>query len=217
MCYKNGMKNLWLFDFDGVIADSLFIFEEIVIKSLKALGHNFVNSKQDFLDLFKENLYVSFAKKKIPQEDLKKLFAEIESKTDFSSIRLYSGIIDAVKKIGLTDNVAIVSSNREVQIEAILRANRSIQYFPLILGVNAGISKVEKIKKAVLHYKSDLKNTYYVVDTEGDLKEANEAKVNSVAVGWGWHNKADLSKHNPKFFVPTPADLVKLASEQSRK
>lgn len=218
MCYNLSlMKKLLLFDFDGVIADSLEVFEDIVKKSLDFLGHNFIKKQADFLDLFRDNLYISLAKKNISPEDLGKLFADIESGVDFDSIKLYKGIIDAVKKIGDLADTAIVSSNREIQIEKVLKLNNAFNHFSLILGVNAGTSKIKKIKAAISHFNSRPSDTYYVVDTIGDLAEAKASQVNSIAVGWGWHKKDDLLGHSPDYFIETPYDLVKLVESLCQK
>lgn len=205
------MKPLFLFDFDGVVADSLDVFQDIVKRSLDLLGHKFIKTRDDFLDLFRDNLYASFAKKKVPSEDLAKLFSNIEKNTDFSRIGLYDDIKGVIAELRPIVDIAIVSSNREIQIEKILEANGVMGLFEMILGVNAGVSKVEKLKRATEHFGAALNDTYYVVDTTGDLKEAKLAGVNSVAVGWGWHGEKEMLAMKPEFFVKKPSDLLELA------
>ncbi len=50
---------LYLFDFDGVLVDSLGFYEELVRTSLEDMGLFIVRGRQDYLDLFEDNFYES--------------------------------------------------------------------------------------------------------------------------------------------------------------
>ncbi len=205
------MKPLWLFDFDGVIANSLEFFEALLKQKLSALGFDFLKTREDFLGLFDSNLYASLSQRGLEWDDLEKLFRSIENGTDFSPIRLYDGILDAVVKVKTVADTAIISSNRETQIEAILENNGAKKHFPTILGFCSDISKAKKIKRAVRDFGAELKRTFYVADTIGDIAECREAGVASVAVGWGWHSPAKLKERSPDYFVGDMGELVRLA------
>lgn len=207
----NNMKPLWLFDFDGVIANSLEFFEALLKRKLSALGFDFLKTREDFLGLFDSNLYASLSQRGLTWDDLEKLFRSIENGTDLSPVRLYDGILDAVAKVKTVANTAIISSNRESQIEVILENNGAREHFPMILGFCSDISKAKKIKRAVKDFGSDIKKTFYVADTIGDIAECKEAGVASVAVGWGWHSPAKLKKESPDHFVGDMGELVALA------
>jgi phosphoglycolate phosphatase len=202
------VKHLWLFDFDGVIADSLDVFERSVREALLSIGMDIIKDRRDFLALFDENLYASLDKKGLKMRDMYKLFSHIESHTDFASIRLHKGIRDAILKIKQLANIAIVSSNREAQIEKILTANSALGLFDTVAGVGAGRSKSKKIRALMKKFKAKVSDTYYVVDTKGDLTEARAAGIRVVGVGWGWH---DLLSVGADHFVRAPEDLEKLA------
>ena len=204
-------KPLWLFDFDGVIADSLSFFEPLLRTSLQKIGFHIISERRHFLDLFHDNLYSSLSKKGLRHEDLERLFGSIERETDFSSVKLFNGIIETITQIKTFANVAIVSSNRESQIEIILNANNARNYFETILGVNSDRSKTVKIRRAMTQFGNNCENTFYVFDTTGDFSEAHEAGVNSVAVGWGWHSPDELLNLKPDYFVKDLPSLLNLA------
>jgi len=44
---------LFLFDFDGVLADSLKVYEKTVKDCLKNIKHPLIGTKEDFLELLK--------------------------------------------------------------------------------------------------------------------------------------------------------------------
>lgn len=206
------MKPLWLFDFDGVIADSFNFFEALLKKSLKELGYNFLQTKDDFANLFRDNLYSSLTRHGVTKDDLINLFAHIETNVDFSPVHLFDGIVEAVVKISKSAHTALLSSNRESQIAQILKVNGADKYLTqTILGFNTNVSKSAKIKKAIEDFKASATSTYYVGDTIGDILETRAAGAKSVAVGWGWHSPEELKKYGPDYFVRTVPELVALA------
>jgi phosphoglycolate phosphatase len=204
-------RPLWLFDFDGVVADSLDFFEALLKEKLSALGFDFLKTREDFLALFDSNLYDSLSKKGMSWDDLERLFVSIENGTDFSPVKLYDGILDAVVRIKAVANTAVISSNRESQIEAILENNGARGHFPRILGFCSDISKSRKIKRAMADFGAAPERTFYVADTVGDIAECREAGVVSVAVGWGWHSPAKLKERSPDHFAEDMKALVALA------
>lgn len=210
------MNPLFLFDFDGVIADSLSVFEKVVMSSLSNLGYSFVKNRSNFLDLFNDNLYSSLVKNEMNETDIIKLFDYTSKNADFPKIKLYPGIIDVVVQLSKIAKTAIVSSNRENQIIKVLELNNSLKIFPTILGLNAGKSKAQKIKRAFLEFDADPKKSFYVVDTIGDLKEAHETEIKTVAVSWGWHGREKLLSYKPDYFIERPEDLIKIAEEIMR-
>ncbi|HEX7504171.1 MAG TPA: hypothetical protein VF336_02790, partial [Syntrophales bacterium] len=55
------MKKLFLFDFDGVLVDSLSLYEKSVNICLERIGKPLIASREEFLDLFEENFYSAIA------------------------------------------------------------------------------------------------------------------------------------------------------------
>lgn len=204
------MRPLWLFDFDGVIADSLDAFEGTVQRALKDLGYDFVNSVDEFKTLFKDNLYNAFEKHGVSKEHMDKVFDHIRDNVDFSKIRLHEGMKELLIKARELVNVAIVSSNDETQIIDILSHNQAADIVPVILGYHAGRSKVKKITAAMRTFGTDPSNTFYVVDTVGDVREAKEALVKTVVVAWGWHDLQLLSEYKPEYMIGSPDELMKM-------
>ncbi len=206
------MKPLILFDFDGVIANSLNDFEQVLKDSFARLGHFFLKTRDDFLDLFNDNLYASFEKHGISSQDIKNNFDYVGKVVNFEAIKIYDGIEKMLKEIRPIATIAIVSSNKEEQIKRTLKGNSLEKYFLRIFGYESGISKVDKLKMAIKMYGSHNDKTYYAVDTVGDLIEARHAGVRSIAVGWGWHTKEKLMRESPNYYVESCnalSDLVK--------
>jgi len=60
--------NILIFDFDGVIVDSFDIFLENFLEACQSVGVTQVNSKEHFLRLFDDNIYVGMVKFGISKE-----------------------------------------------------------------------------------------------------------------------------------------------------
>ncbi|MFA7177351.1 MAG: hypothetical protein WC114_08885, partial [Smithellaceae bacterium] len=54
---------LLLFDFDGVLVDSLDVYEKTVTDCLNAIGRPLARGREEFLELFEGNFYQSLEDK----------------------------------------------------------------------------------------------------------------------------------------------------------
>jgi phosphoglycolate phosphatase len=61
-----------------------------------------------------------------------------------------------------------------------------------------------------LKYGIDRERTFYIGDTTGDILEAREAGVQTVAVTWGWHSREKLVAVHPDFLVDRPEELLRM-------
>jgi phosphoglycolate phosphatase len=75
------------------------------------------------------------------------------------------------------------------------------------MGNDVHKSKIEKIKMVFAKYNIGPENCVFVIDTLGDIKEATETGVKSLAVSWGFHNRETLLLGNPYKIIDRPEDL----------
>jgi len=209
-CVKQNGKIL-IFDFDGVICDS---FEEIIlslnsiarggkIKNLSKLELNkfrYIETKEIFslLGIKNEQLPVVIA------EALKMLSAKM------ISLKLVQGIEKVLMELysrGIT--LGIVTSNSKENVLSFLEHNQ-INYFNF---VHTGdlFNKGEVLKKLIQNMAYDPENVFYVGDETRDILASREAKVHSIAVGWGFNHKNVLIRHKPEYLLSSPDELLSLA------
>ena len=62
-------------------------------------------------------------------------------------------------------------------------------------------------------YKITSEDAVFITDTVGDIVEARECGVRSIAVSWGFHEIETLEKARPAKIVSTPADLLRAIKE----
>lgn len=71
-------------------------------------------------------------------------------------------------------------------------------------------SKIIKINSILKKYNIEPNDTVFITDTLGDIKEAKECGVKSIAVTWGLHDRETLEKGNPVAIIDDPRELLRV-------
>lgn len=204
------MKKLFLFDFDGVVVDSLDLYEDAVNRCLKELGKPPFRNRDEFLDIFEENFYEGIREKGVNVSAFMKASAALAPTLDYGRVRPVRELEPILEKLRERHIIAIVSSNSNYAIRRILSKYDYDRYFENILGYEFTLSKTEKIGRASELLNKGLDETFYIGDTVGDIKEAKKAGVRTVAVTWGWHSGERLKIAGPDFLLDRPEQLLTL-------
>jgi len=191
-------KKLVLFDFDGVLVDTLGINFSINVEVQSNL------SLEEYKAFFEGDIFdvINSGKKAdIPDfdEQYKARTRELEIPSELKLI---------LKDLSKNYDFAVVSSTSSSAIKDILTREGLGQYFSDVLGYDVHKSKVTKIKTILAKYNISPENSVFITDTAGDVKDAKECGVKSVAVTWGFHSLETLQKVNPSKIVDIPADLA---------
>jgi phosphoglycolate phosphatase len=200
--------DLFLFDFDGVLADSLDIYSAAVVRCLERIGTPIVKNQDDYLVLFEGNFYESMAARGVDLADYAQAAREIMPGIDFGAIEPFPGLLPVLASLSREHCLVVISSNASKTIRKMLVRFGFDSYFEEILGVDFLVSKKEKIDHALAKYGIPAQRTFYIGDTAGDIREARAAGVRAVAVTWGWHSRERLVAAGPDFLVETPEGLL---------
>jgi phosphoglycolate phosphatase len=203
-------RNLFLFDFDGVLADSLDLYAKAVARCLERIGTPIVKNREDYLALFEGNFYESMAARGVDLDAFTLAAKEILPQIDYDAMQPFDGLISVLASLKKDDLLTVISSNGSRTIRRMLERFGFAPYFEEILGSDFLFSKKEKIGHALAKYGIPPERTFYVGDTVGDIKEARAAGVRTVAVTWGWHSREKLAAAHPDYLVDTPEGLLKL-------
>ena len=117
---------------------------------------------------------------------------------------LYKSILFLAKNYKLV----IISSTNTSYINDFLKKENLFACFLDVLGADVHTSKTLKIKTILEKYDISPSNSVFITDTLGDIKEAKECGVSSIAVTWGLHGKSILEKGEPLKIIDNPQDLV---------
>jgi len=210
------MNTLFLFDFDGVLVNSLDLYADAVTRILERIGMPILKSKEDYLDLFDGNFYESMAARGVDLAAYNEAVKEILPRIDYDAMKPYDGLIPVLAAMGKDHLLAVVSSNGYRTIRTMLDRFGFAPYFREILGADFRISKKEKIAYALEKYGIPGERAFYIGDTAGDILEARAAGISSVAVTWGWHSRERLAAARPDFLIDRPEELLAITAHPNQ-
>jgi phosphoglycolate phosphatase len=198
-----------MFDFDGVIADSLEIFYREYSAALHELGYHRLNSQEALLKLFDGNVIAQLIKQGFPVWKLKQLGNRFKPRITavVKDIQPFPEMPEIVNALAAAHPVYIITSNVTSVVEDAL-ARFGISGVLDVLGADKESSKVKKIKQVrKLH---PAHTAWYIGDTKGDMLEGRSAGAITVATAWGWHDADRLASANPTHLLHQPNELMSL-------
>lgn len=204
------MEKLFLFDFDGVLVDSLSLYEKSVNICLERIGKPLIASREEFLDLFEDNFFTAIAKRGVDVGEFMAASKAVTPALNYGLVRPVTELIPVLAELKKRHGLIIISSNSSFAIRLMLAKFGFDPYFDDVLGADFNFSKIEKILYAMGYYGTNGGHTFYVCDTAGDIREAREAGVKAVAVTWGWHPRERLERARPDAMMEQPEDLLRL-------
>ena len=181
-------EKIIIFDFDGVIADSFeiaFAVNGITRPNIK---------REDYRKLFDGNIYD--AEFKEPAEKEIDFWDELGKR--FEALGINRDVKSVIKKLRENFDLFIVSSTTESIIKAYLERLGMLDCFTEILGYETETSKVKKFKMIFKKYRVSPVESIFITDTAGDIKEAQEAKINFIiGILGGFQFRESLEKAKP--------------------
>ncbi len=192
-------KKLVMFDFDGVLIDTLGICYDINIQMNENL------SLDEYKGFFEGNINNSIRVNGEPRIKHPDFFNQYDLNT--RDIIIPQVLKKIVKDLSQNYILTIVSSTGSSSIKSILEREGISEHFRDLLGNDVHPSKVVKIRMLLKKYGVDPKDSVFITDTLGDIKEASECDVGSIAVTWGFHDIKTLQKGNPEIIIDDPTLL----------
>jgi phosphoglycolate phosphatase len=202
---------LFLFDFDGVLVDSLDVYEKTVTDCLSKINQPLTRGREEFLELFEGNFYESLVQKGVDLDAFMKASVDILAQVNVKDIKPIAAVVPVVEELHKNHCLIVVSSNESSSIKEALELFHYNGYFREILGSDFMLSKKEKILYAIKKYQVTPQDIYYIGDTTGDIKEGKQAGVKTVGVTWGWHSKEKMASAKPDYLFENPREILQLS------
>ncbi|MGD8880249.1 MAG: HAD family hydrolase [Desulfobacterales bacterium] len=208
-CGTDVMSALVMFDYDGVIVDSFELFSLCFIKACQQNKFYELNSPEKVLALFETNIFEAMLNLGLDDHSIHRILETFQSDiaTYQNDLKLFDGMLDALKKISENNKIVIITSNVTMVAKRVLQ-NNGVNCFEDVLGAEKEKSKVKKIRLTMARYPG--LPAYYVGDTKGDMLEGRNAGAITVAALWGWHAVKKLEEGSPDHFVRSPKALLDL-------
>jgi phosphoglycolate phosphatase len=204
------LKYLIIFDYDGVIADSLGTNLKIAARACQKIGCPVHPSQADIERL--ENIAFDDLGRQIgvPENKIPK-FTEIVFDLlaqNAISPPIFPGIKTVIQKLRRKSHLAVITTNVKIAVNQVLESGGLCHDIDLVMGAEQNGSKSEKICQAMAAFNVSSSFTYMIGDAVSDILEAHKAGVNSIAVNWGYHPKEKLLLASPGHMVNAPEDIM---------
>lgn len=207
------MKKLFIFDFDGVLVDT-------VLDSVKAFNHvlseydkptysedvtNFRH--EDFWEFIKLNVY-DF------KEEFYRRFLEVYEESELENTQAYDGMIDVLTNLKKQDKTLAICSNRE-EPELHFLCDKFLKEvdFKYISGYRNGVpSKPDPYRLNEIIEKVNIpkEEVIYFGDRIVDIEAAKNAGIDMILVTYGQGNKEDYSNPYPLVLIDSPSEIINI-------
>ncbi len=201
---------LFLFDFDGVLVESLDIYEKTVSLVLEKINKPLMRGREEFLELFEGNFYECLAKRGVNLKEFVEASADIFSQINYNEMKAVAAMLPVIEELQKNNILLVISSNDSTTIKKALQRFQYNGFFQEVLGSDFLLSKKDKILYAINKYQIAPEEIFYIGDTTGDIKEGKQAGVKTVGVTWGWHSKEKMATAQPDYLFDKPEDLLQL-------
>jgi len=190
-----------LFDFDGVIHntfDRVFAINQQIKPSITV---------EEYLGYLDGNIYANM---NITKEK-STMFAKLQNET-FLGMMIKQEIKEELIQLQQKHSLFIVSSASETFLKRYCQDNK-LDFFQEVLGQDTHRSKEVKFNWLMEKYGLKKEECIFVTDTLGDLKEANNVGIKSIAVDFGYHNRERLEMGNPLSIVSEFSEIRQIVDK----
>ena len=200
---------LVMFDYDGVIVDSLEVFTSRFTQACRENGFKEVNASKDVLELFEGNVYETMMRRGLTESTIDNILKryEVLQGEQLADLELFTGIREALERISEKHQVYVITSNLSSATIRVLKQN-GVECFEDVIGAETEKSKIKKIHNTMSLHPGIA--AYYVGDTKGDMIEGKKAGTKTIGVTWGWHTPQKIQEGSPDHLVNTPEELADL-------
>jgi phosphoglycolate phosphatase len=205
---------LIIFDFDGVLADTLHDLMQFGQEVCDELGVKHAVKKDDLSNL-EIMSFASFGRAcEVPEhlvdefvQRCLKRFAEKKSPP-----AIFNGLSTIVRNFAVNNTLAIITTNSSQNVNAFLIEHGLDECIHAVYGIEIPGSKAQKISIARNRFSVDTKpdSVFMVGDSLSDIRAAKEASVTSIAVTWGHQSVEHLFRGDPDYVVHFPRDLIEI-------
>ncbi len=112
-------------------------------------------------------------------------------------------------------NLFIVSSNSSRNVIEFLKEHRLGGIFVDVEGSVSLFDKEKALSKLLAKNSLVARETWYIGDEIRDIDAAAAVKLRSIAVTWGFTDRAVLSEHQPTALAEKPTDIMTILNDSS--
>jgi phosphoglycolate phosphatase len=204
------MKDLIIFDYDGVIVNSFSTVHQSYIAVCKKVGVGCPEDLEEFRKVFGKNSSEAYRNLGIDPEHpgLHEMYREERLKKE---PELFEGITEVIEELSEKYKLVVISTAIPEELKRTLGKYDLLKYFSKIIGTRINGVRYAKdrfIEEVVTEFGVKKNNVILIGDREVDFEDGTKTglkKIILVEYGWGY-NKDNVPKQD--FLVHMPKDLL---------
>jgi len=214
------MKQLVIFDLDGTLLNSIGDLASATNYALEKLG--FPTHPTESYYQFVCNGIMKLFERALPADartpenlqKMRELFLPYYDEHGAEHSFPYDGIMEVLKSLQARGIKLAVASNKHHQgTEKLVRHFFSDITFSSVYGQREGFPMKPDpllVQQMIQTAQVTPENTLYVGDSAVDMQTANNAKVDSCAVLWGFRSLEELTPEHPTHIVKQPVEILRI-------
>lgn len=203
---------MFIFDFDGTIADSRTTLVKIANELAEEFGYDPV-TENDVIRLSNLSSRDIILQSPIPAYKIPFLLRRVKKELNqhIANLKPFVGIKEALSKLKQQGfNLGIVTSNMEDNVLEFLENNELEYYFDFVYSANTIFGKNKVINRLIKKHQLLIDQIVYVGDETRDIEAAKKSKIKVIAVAWGFNSADILAQHQPDFLIDKPHQLTEI-------
>jgi len=204
------LKNIVIFDFDGVLADTLDEMLHIVWIVCDEMGYPCEPSPSDLNALDRMEFIELGRHLGIPEarlnEFVERTFRLLSSQP--LPPQIFPGMQDVVLELAKHHQIGLLTGNTFQVVDRFLETNNLSAAVAVLLCADTPGSRSEKLQRIITHFGRDGRRVYFIGDAVSDVRAAHSQQATSIAVTWGHQSEAKLRSAGPDYLVHTPQELL---------
>ncbi len=211
------MENVVVFDFDGVLADTLDEMLHIARLVCETMGYPCEPSPADLNALDRMEFAELGKQLAVPEPRLQEFVERTFRLFGARPIppRIFPGMQEVVLALAGDNKIGILTGNSFHVVDRFLETNDLSAAIAVVLSAEAPGDRSMKLQRIVSQLAGPAGSAYLVGDAVSDVRAAHENSVTSIAVTWGHQSEAKLRGVNPDYLVHTPQELLSVFSRKN--
>jgi phosphoglycolate phosphatase len=204
------MNRIIIFDFDGVLADSLEPMLRFANQVCQELGVQASPSKAD-LEALDRMEFSEFGRQVGIPEDQVTTFVQRNQQLFYEQDQppeIVQGMQSVISSLAEHNTLAIITGNSCKLVESFLEKYQIRNNFQIILCDEHKGNRLEKIRQVMELASNNSTRVFMIGDAVSDIRAAHAAGITSIAVSWGHQSVNKLSQANPDIIVQQPKNIL---------
>nr|WP_246455923.1 HAD-IA family hydrolase [Ruficoccus amylovorans] len=203
-----------IFDFDGTIADSAAVGQEVFNQLAEKYGFRPV-AAEEIKILRGMTTSQCLRHCRVPRLKLPAILIEARQllAARMDEILPCEGIVEVLPELSRKFTLlGILTSNSEANVRRFLE-KYGLDCFDFVSTVPKLTGKARRLRTLIKAHGLAPENVIFAGDESRDMKAAQKAGVHGAGVLWGTNSSAPLALYAPRWILESPAELLQLAPD----